>query len=102
MRVKIEIVKKFLRDNAAFQYDEKVLELWEKETFGDVSLPELADLIRKATRNGSDELLPSEIAFLFYKALGIKEDMIRQGVDVDTILANQKRMFKSRIRIGGI
>ena len=100
MRVKIEIIKKFLRDNAAFQYDEKVFDLWEKETFGDVSLPEMADLIRKATRNGSDELLPSEIAFVFYKALSIKEDMIRQGVDVDTILANEKRMFKSQFRIG--
>ena len=102
MRVKIEIIKKFLRDNAAFQYDEKVLELWEKETFGDVSLPELADLMRKATRNGSDVLLPSEIAYVFYKALSIKEDMIRQGVDVDTILANEKRMFKSQFRIGRV
>ena len=101
MRVKIEIIKKFLRDNAAFQYDEKVLELWEKETFGDVSLPELADLMRKATRNGSDVLLPSEIAFLFYKALGIKEEMIRYNTDIDTILANQKRMFKSRIKLMG-
>ena len=42
----------------------------------------------------------SEIAFVFYKALSIKEDMIRQGVDVDTILANEKRMFKSQFRIG--
>ena len=100
MRVKIEIIKKFLRDNAAFQYDEKVFDLWEKETFGDVSLPELADMMRKATRDGQDVLLPSEIAFLFYKALRIKEEMIRYSTDVDTVLLNQKEMFIKRMQRG--
>ena len=100
MRVKIEIIRKYLRDNAAFQYNEDVLKLWEKETLGDVSLPELADMMRKATRDGQDVLLPSEIAFLFYKALGIKEEMIRYSTDVDTVLLNQKEMFNKRIQRG--
>ena len=100
MRVKIEIIRKYLRDNAAFQYNEDVLKLWEKETLGDVSLPELADLMRKATRDGQDVLLPSEIAFLFYKALRIKEEMIRYSTDVDTVLLNQKEMFIKRMQRG--
>tara|TARA_A100001201_G_C3974685_1_gene166728 strand:- start:255 stop:560 length:306 start_codon:yes stop_codon:yes gene_type:complete len=100
MRVKIEIIRKYLRDNAAFQYNEDVLKLWEKETLGDVSLPELADMMRKATRDGQDVLLPSEIGFLFYKALQIKEEMIRYTTDVDTVLLNQKEMFNKRIQRG--
>jgi len=100
MRVKIEIIRKYLRDNAAFQYNEDVLKLWEKETLGDVSLPELADMMRKATRDGQDVLLPSEIAFLFYKALRIKEEMIRYSTDVDTVLLNQKEMFIKRMQRG--
>ena len=95
MRVKIEIIKKCLRDIDTFQYDEKVFDLWEKETFGDVSLPEMADLIRKATRNGSDELLPSEIAFVFYKALSIKEEKFVNEIYYLTLNVsfNKKNIF---------
>ena len=62
-KVKIETVKKFLRDNAAFQYDENVLDSW-MASFEDVNLDDLNRMIQAATKKGSDLLLPSEIVSL--------------------------------------
>ena len=99
MKVKIETVKKFLRDNAAFQYDENVLDSW-IVSFEDVSLDNLTIMMKAATKKGADLLLPSEIVYLFYKAMSIDETVAKYDTTVDEQLAKQNAFNLNRIRRG--
>ena len=99
MKVKIETVKKFLRDNAAFQYDENVLDSW-IASFEEVSLDNLTIMMKAATKKGADLLLPSEIVYLFYKAMSIDETVAKYDTTVDEQLAKQKTFIQNRIRRG--
>ena len=98
-KVKIETVKKFLRDNAAFQYDENVLDSW-LASFEDVNLDDLNRMIQAATKKGSDLLLPSEIVYLFYKAMSIDETVAKYDTTVDEQLAKHKTFIQNRIQRG--
>ena len=103
MKVKIETVKKYLRDNAAFQYDENVLDLWlQAPDVADrkVSLDNLTLMMEAATKKGSDLLLPSEIVFLFYKAMSLDETVAKYDTTVDEQLAQEKTFIQNRIRRG--
>ena len=103
MKVQIQTVKKYLRDNAAFQYDESVLDLWlNAPDVADkkVNLQDLTLMMENATRKGSDSLLPSEIVFLFYKAISIDETVAKYDTTVDEQLAKQKTFIQNRIRRG--
>ena len=99
MKVKIETVKKFLRDNAAFQYDENVLDSW-IVSFEDVSLDNLTIMMKAATKKGADLLQPSEIVYLFYKAMSIDETVAKYDTTVDEQLAKQNAFNLNRIRRG--
>ena len=98
-KVKIETVKKYLRDNAAFQYDENVLDSW-MASFEDVNLDDLNRMIQAATKKGSDLLLPSEIVYLFYKAMSIDETVAKYDTTVDIQLAKEKTFIKNRLQRG--
>ena len=103
MKVKIETVKKYLRDNAAFQYDENVLDLWlQAPDVADrkVSLDNLTLMMEAATKKGSDLLLPSEIVFLFYKAMSLDETVAKYDTTVDIQLAQQKTFIQNRLQRG--
>ena len=100
MKVKIETVKKYLRDNAAFQYDENVLDSW-LVSFEDISLSDLTLMMEAATKKASaDLLLPSEIVYLFYKAMSIDETVAKYDTTVDEQLAKQNAFNLNRIRRG--
>ena len=100
MKVKIETVKKFLRDNAAFQYDENVLDSW-IASFEDVSLDNLTIMMKAATRKGADLLQPrSEVVYLFYKAMSIDETVAKYDTTVDEQLAKQKTFIQNRLQRG--
>ena len=99
MKVKIETVKKFLRDNAAFQYDENILDSW-IASFEDVSLDNLNIMMQAATKKGADLLQPSEIVYLFYKAMSIDETVAKYDTTVDEQLAKQNAFNLNRIRRG--
>ena len=98
-KVKIETVKKFLRDNAAFQYDENVIDSW-MASFEDVNLDDLNRMMQAATRKGADLLQPSEIVYLFYKAMSIDETVAKYDTTVDEQLAKQNAFNLNRIRRG--
>ena len=102
MKVKIETVKKFLRDNAAFQYDENVLDLWlQAPDVADrkVSLSDLTLMMEAATKKASaDLLLPSEVVYLFYKAMSIDETVAKYDTTVDIQLAQQKTFIQNRLQ----
>ena len=98
-KVKIETVKKFLRDNAAFQYDENVLDSW-MASFEDVNLDDLNRMIQAATKKGADLLLPSEVVYLFYKAMSIDETVSKYDTNVDIQLAQQKTFIQNRLKRG--
>ena len=98
-KVKIETVKKFLRDNAAFQYDENILDSW-LSSFEDVSLDDLNRMMQAAIKKGSDLLLPSEIVYLFYKAMSIDETVAKYDTTVDIQLAKQKTFIQNRLQRG--
>ena len=99
MKVKIETVKKFLRDNAAFQYDENILDSW-LSSFEDVSLDNLTIMMKAATRKGADLLQPSEIVYLFYKAMSIDETVAKYDTTVDEQLAKEKTFIQNRLQRG--
>jgi len=99
MKVKIETVKKFLRNNAAFQYDENILDSW-IASFEDVSLDNLTIMMKAATKKGADLLQPSEIVYLFYKAMSIDETVAKYDTTVDEQLAKQNAFNLNRIRRG--
>ena len=98
-KVKIETVKKYLRDNAAFQYDENILDSW-LSSFEDVSLDDLNRMMQAATKKGADLLLPSEIVYLFYKAMSIDETVAKYDTTVDIQLAKQKTFIQNRLQRG--
>ena len=98
-KVKIETVKKFLRDNAAFQYDENVLDSW-IASFEDVNLDDLNRMMQAATKKGADLLQPSEIVYLFYKAMSIDETVAKYDTTVDEQLAKQKTFIQNRLQRG--
>ena len=104
MKVKIETVKKFLRDNAAFQYDENVIDLWlQAPDVADrkVNLQDLTLMMEAATKKASaDLLLPSEVVYLFYKAMSIDETVAKYDTTVDEQLAKQNAFNLNRIRRG--
>ena len=97
MKVKIETVKKFLRDNAAFQYDENILDSW-IASVEEVSLDELNRMMQAATRKGAALLLPSEIVYLFYKAMSIDETVAKYDTTVDIQLAQEKTFIQNRLQ----
>ena len=99
MKVKIETVKKYLRDNAAFQYDENILDSW-IASVEEVLLDELNRMMQAATRKGADLLLPSEIVYLFYKAMSIDETVAKYDTTVDIQLAQQKTFIQNRLQRG--
>ena len=98
MKVKIETIKKFLRDNAAFQYDENVLDSW-LVSFEDISLSDLTLMMEAATKKASaDLLLPSEVVYLFYKAMSIDETVAKYDTTVDIELAQEKTFIQNRLQ----
>ena len=100
MKVKIETVKKVLQTYAAFQYDENVLDSW-LVSFEDISLSDLTLMMEAATKKASaDLLLPSEVVYLFYKAMSIDETVAKYDTTVDEQLAKQKTFNLNRIRRG--
>ena len=99
MKVKIETVKKVLQTYAAFKYDENVLDSW-IASVEEVSLDELNRMMQAATRKGADLLLPSEIVYLFYKAMSIDETVAKYDTTVDIQLAQQKTFIQNRLQRG--
>ena len=98
-KVKIETVKKVLRSKAAFQYDENVLDSW-LASFDDVDLDDLSRMMEAATKKGADLLLPSEVVYLFYKAMSIDETVAKYDTTVDEQLAKHKTFIQNRIQRG--
>lgn len=98
-KVKIETVKKVLRSKAAFQYDENVLDSW-LASFDDVDLDDLSRMMEAATKKGADLLLPSEVVYLFYKAMSIDETVSKYDTNVDIQLAQQKTFIQNRLKRG--
>lgn len=98
-KVKIDTVKKVLRSKAAFQYDENVLDSW-LASFDDVDLDDLSRMMEAATKKGADLLLPSEVVYLFYKAMSIDETVSKYDTNVDIQLAQQKTFIQNRLKRG--
>ena len=100
MKVKIETVKKILRSKAAFHYDENILDSW-LSSFEEVSLDDLTLMMEAATKKASaDLLLPSEVVYLFYKAMSIDETVAKYDTTVDIQLAKQKTFIQNRLQRG--
>ena len=100
MKVKIKTVKKVLRSKAAFQYDENVLDSW-LVSFEDISLSDLTLMMEAATKKASaDLLLPSEVVYLFYKAMSIDETVAKYDTTVDIQIAQENEYIQNRIRRG--
>ena len=98
-KVKIETVKKYLKQYAAFQYDENILDSW-LSSFEDVSLDDLNRMMQAATKKGADLLQPSEIVYLFYKAMSIDETVAKYDTTVDIQIEKEVEFDRRKIARG--
>ena len=99
MKVQIKTIKKYLKQYAAFQYDENILDSW-IASYEDVSLDNLTIMMKAATKKGADLLLPSEIVYLFYKAMSIDETVAKYDTTVDIQIEKEVEFDRRKIARG--